>query len=224
MKLNDQGIELMMADIQREVDYTRSITGIKQFRQTVLKAMQSVPRHEFVPGGLRNMAYHNGPLSIGHGQTISQPYIVALMTDLLEPQSTDVILEIGTGSGYQSAILSQVVKQVYSMEIIPELAQDAMLKLQSLNISNVEIKSGDGYYGWPEHQPYDGIIVTAAAPYIPEPLIQQLNVGAKLVIPVGEPFSHQELLLVEKISQDQTEVKNILSVAFVPLTGKHEAH
>jgi len=211
-----------MADIHREVEYTRDITGIKQFRQTVLDAMKTIPRHEFVPDGLRNLAYRNGPLSIGHGQTISQPYIVALMTDLVEPESTDIMLEVGTGSGYQAAILAQVVQQVYSVEIIPELARDARFKLQSLNINNIEIKSGDGYYGWPEHQPYDGIIVTAAAPFIPEPLIKQLKIGAKMVIPVGRPYLHQELLLLEKTAEDKTEVNDILSVAFVPLTGNHD--
>lgn len=224
MKIIDKDIELMMSDIQREVEYTRNITGIKQFSRSVLDAMQTIPRHEFVPQALRGLAYHNGPLSIGHGQTISQPYIVALMTDLLEPEESDVMLEVGTGSGYQAAVLAQVVKQVYSMEIIPELAIEARLKLQSLNIDNIEIKTGDGYYGWPEHQPYDGIIVTAAAPYIPEPLIKQLKIGAKLVIPVGRPYLHQELLLVEKTAEDQTDVSQVLSVAFVPLTGAHDEH
>lgn len=222
MKIIEKDIDLMMADIQREVEYARSITGINQFRTAVLNAMQSIPRHEFVPEGLRDLAYRNGPLSIGHGQTISQPYIVALMTDLLDPEGTDIMLEVGTGSGYQSAVLAQVVKQVYSVEIIAELAREARLKLEALNIHNVEIKSGDGYYGWPEHGPFDGIIVTAAAPFIPEPLIKQLKIGAKMIIPVGRPFLHQELLLVEKTAEDQTDVKDVLGVAFVPLTGQHE--
>jgi len=221
---NDKNVKRMMSDIQMEVDYTRSATGIKQFRQSVLTAMETVPRHEFVPEGLQDLAYHNGPLSIGHGQTISQPYIVALMTDLLEPESEDVILEVGTGSGYQAAILANVVKKVYSLEIISELAVDAKNKLKSLGITNVEVKSGDGYYGWPEHAPYDGIIVTAAAPYIPEPLVEQLKIGAKLVIPVGRPYSHQELMLIEKTADGQTHTKDILAVAFVPLTGKHDAN
>ena len=222
MITNEKNVKRMMDDIQMEVAYTRSATGIKQFRQSVLDAMQSVPRHMFVPEGLHDMAYHNGPLSIGHGQTISQPYIVALMTDLLEPETDDIILEVGTGSGYQSAILANIVQKVYSIEIVPELAQEAELTLKRLNISNIETKCGDGYYGWPEHAPYDGIIVTAAAPFIPDPLVEQLKIGAKLVIPVGQPYMHQELLLVEKTADGQTQTKDILSVAFVPLTGTHK--
>lgn len=221
MNLDDKDIKRMMSDIQMEVEYTRGITGIKQFRQKVLDAMQNVPRHLFIPEGLRDLAYHNGPLSIGHGQTISQPYIVALMTDLLAPESHHVMLEVGTGSGYQAAVLAKIISQVYSVEIIPELAAEAKTKLATMNITNVDIKCTDGYYGWAEHAPYDGIIVTAAAPYIPEPLVAQLKVGAKLVIPVGRPYLHQELLTVEKTADGQTEVKNILSVAFVPLTGNH---
>jgi protein-L-isoaspartate(D-aspartate) O-methyltransferase len=131
---------------------------------------------------------------------------------------------VGTGSGYQSAILANIVKKVYSIEIVPELAQEAQRTLKELNIINVETKSGDGYYGWPEHAPYDGIIVTAAAPYVPEPLVEQLKIGAKLVIPVGRPYMHQELLVVEKTVEGQTETKDILAVAFVPLTGKHQSN
>jgi protein-L-isoaspartate(D-aspartate) O-methyltransferase len=129
---------------------------------------------------------------------------------------------VGTGSGYQSAILANIVQKVYSIEIVPELAQEAELTLKRLNISNIETKYGDGYYGWPEHAPYDGIIVTAAAPFIPDPLVEQLKIGAKLVIPVGQPYMHQELLLVEKTADGQTQTKDILSVAFVPLTGTHK--
>ena len=224
MIFNEKNVKRMMDDIQMEIAYTRSATGIKQFRQSVLNAMETVPRHKFVPEALHDMAYHNGPLSIGHGQTISQPYIVALMTDLLEPESDDIMLEVGTGSGYQSAILANVVEKVYSVEIVPELAQEATQTLATLNITNVETKCGDGYYGWPEHAPYDGIIVTAAAPYVPEPLVEQLKVGAKLVIPVGRPYMHQELIVVEKMADGQTETKDILAVAFVPLTGKHQSN
>ncbi|WP_455211027.1 protein-L-isoaspartate(D-aspartate) O-methyltransferase [Kaarinaea lacus] len=222
MLSNEKNVKRMMDDIQMEVAYTRSATGIKQFRQSVLHAMQTVPRHKFVPEALHDLAYHNGPLSIGHGQTISQPYIVALMTDLLEPESDDVILEVGTGSGYQSAILANIVQKVYSIEIVPELAQEAEQRFNNLNITNIETKSGDGYYGWPEHAPYDGIIVTAAAPYVPEPLVEQLKIGAKLVIPVGRPYMHQELIVVEKTADGQTQTKDILAVAFVPLTGTHK--
>lgn len=212
----------MMADIDMEVEYTRSATGIKQFRPSVLNAMRSVPRHKFVPESIQPMAYNNGPLSIGHGQTISQPYIVALMTDLLEPESEDIMLEIGTGSGYQSAVLAEIVQKIYSIEIVPELSKAAQQTLTDLDITNVDLKCGDGYYGWPEYAPYDGIIVTAAAPYVPEPLVEQLKIGARLVIPVGKPYMHQELLLIEKTAEGQVQTRNILSVAFVPLTGNHE--
>lgn len=220
--MTDTNVKRMMADIQREVAYTRSVTGIDNFKDNVLHAMETVPRHHFVPTDLRDCAYYNGPLTIGHGQTISQPYIVALMTDLLDVTEQSVVLEIGTGSGYQAAILSRLVNHVYSIEIIPELALQAQNKLKELDINNVTVKSGDGYYGWEEHAPFDGIIVTAAAPYIPDPLVEQLKVNAKLVIPVGRPYRHQELLVVEKITADQTDVKDILGVAFVPLTGKHD--
>ena len=214
----------MMQDIQREVEYTRSITGMNDFAPQVLDAMRTVPRHKFVPEALRYCAYNNGPLSIGHGQTISQPYIVALMTDLLDPKTSDIMLEVGTGCGYQSSVLAQLVEHVYSVEIITELATATTQRLQELDVRNVTVKAGDGYYGWVEHAPYDGIVVTAAAPFIPEPLISQLKIGAKLVIPVGQPYMHQELLVVEKTGEDNTEVTNILGVAFVPLTGDHGKH
>ena len=218
---NERNVNRMMADIEMEIEYTRATTGITQFRPAVLNAMRSVPRHKFLPESLQDMAYNNGPLSIGHGQTISQPYIVALMTDLLEPESDDIILEIGTGSGYQSAVLAKIVKKIYSIEVVPELAEEARHTFTALTINNVETKCGDGSYGWPEHAPFDGIIVTAAAPYVPEPLVEQLKIGARLVIPVGRPYMHQELLLIEKTADNQTQTTDILSVAFVPLTGKH---
>jgi protein-L-isoaspartate(D-aspartate) O-methyltransferase len=221
---NERNVNRMMADIEMEIEYTRRATGIKQFRPSVMNAMRSIPRHKFVPESLQDMAYNNGPLSIGHGQTISQPYIVALMTELLEPENDDIVLEVGTGSGYQSAVLAHLVKKVYSIEIVPELTEDAQHVFSSLKITNIESKCGDGYYGWPEHAPYDGIIVTAAAPYVPEPLVEQLKVGARLVIPVGRPYMHQELLLIEKTGVGQIQTTDILSVAFVPLTGKHEAN
>ena len=187
-----------------------------------MEAMKKVPRHEFVPPEATGYAYANGPLSIGYGQTVSQPYIVALMTDLLNPKADDVILEIGSGSGYQAAVLSCLVRQVYSIEVIKELAGQASRRLQKLDYTNVEIKEGDGYYGWPEHAPFDGIIVTAAAPHIPEPLIEQLKVGARLAIPVGLPYMHQELMLVEKKDHNEISTRYILGVAFVPLVGGHQ--
>ncbi len=211
----------MIADINAEVRYTRELIGKKTLSADVMKAMEEVPRKEFVPENMQRVAYSNGPLPIGYGQTISQPYIVALMTDLLLPTEDSVILEVGTGSGYQAAILSRLVKQVYSIEIIKELADKAKERLWHLNYHNIEIKVGDGYYGWKEHAPYDGIIVTAASNEIPQPLIEQLKPNAKLVIPIGQPFMYQDLLLIEKKASGEISEKNVLGVSFVPLTGNH---
>lgn len=213
----------MLHDIEREVEYTRGLIGKQAFAARVMDVFREVPRHEFVPEELRASAYDNGALPIGEGQTISQPYIVALMTDLLEPEQDDVILEVGTGSGYQAAILSRLVRQVYSMEIIEALATAARKRLQRLGYANVEVRSADGYHGWIEHAPYDGILVTAAAPSIPEPLIEQLKPGGRLVIPVGLPYDYQELMLVEKKPDQQVETRSILGVAFVPLTRRRAA-
>jgi protein-L-isoaspartate(D-aspartate) O-methyltransferase len=212
----------MMRDIEMEVEYTRRYIGRDALGDRVMEAMAKVPRHEFVAPDMRKVAYENGPLPIGHGQTISQPYIVALMTDLLEPGPDDVILEVGTGSGYQAAILSRVVKQVYSLEIIEALSERAGKILRSGGYDNVECGVGDGYYGWPEHAPYDGVIVTAASPAIPEALVEQLKPGGRLVIPLGLPFHHQELMVVEKKSSGKIAVHDVLAVAFVPLTGDHD--
>jgi protein-L-isoaspartate(D-aspartate) O-methyltransferase len=208
----------MLQDIELEVKLTRNMIGRSAFDSRVMQAMKEVPRHEFVPIGARHEAYYNGPLPIGHGQTISQPYIVALMTDLLEPTEDDVVLEIGTGSGYQAAILSRVVKQVYSLEIIEGLSLSAAETLERLGYDNVQCRVGDGYDGWTEHAPYDGILVTAASPNIPQPLVDQLKPGARLVIPIGLPYSHQELMLVEKQASGEISVTDVLGVAFVPLT------
>jgi protein-L-isoaspartate(D-aspartate) O-methyltransferase len=214
-------IERMIADIVSEVSYTRSMIGRDKLSDRVMQAMRQVPRQEFVPEALKPFAFDNGPLSIGHGQTISQPYIVALMTDLLEPQETDTILEIGTGSGYQTAILSRLVKQVYSMELIKELSEAAQERLQQRHYNNIETRVGNGYLGWPEHAPYDGIIVTAAASHIPPALVEQLKPGGRLVIPVGLPYFHQELMLVSKQQDGSTKTDSILGVAFVPLVDSH---
>ncbi len=187
----------------------------------VLKAMRIVPRHLFVPEGIRSRAYDDGPLPIGHGQTISQPYIVAYMTEVLKAGKGDSVLEIGTGSGYQAAVLSPLVKKVYTMEIIPELAASSKERLKKLGYSNVEVKEGDGYYGWPERAPFDAIIVTAAAGHIPPPLIQQLKNGGRMVIPVGGFFMVQSLVLVSKDRKGEITTRNLLPVRFVPLTGGH---
>ncbi|WP_286291194.1 protein-L-isoaspartate(D-aspartate) O-methyltransferase [Methylomarinovum tepidoasis] len=212
-------IDKLLRDIEWELDLTKKEIGKDRFDPRVMEAITAVPRHEFVPEESRRYAYDDGPLPIGFGQTVSQPFIVALMTDLLEPKPKDVVLEVGTGSGYQTAILARLVKKVYSVEIIGVLAEQACERLRKLGIDNVEIKVGDGYYGWPEHAPYDKIIVTAAAPEIPPPLIEQLKPGGRLVIPVGEPFGYQMLKVVDKDNSGRLETRDVLGVAFVPLTG-----
>jgi protein-L-isoaspartate(D-aspartate) O-methyltransferase len=209
----------LLADIQRDAAATADSTGRPRFSSSVMAAMDAVPRHRFVPSRLVGSAYANRPLSIGYGQTISQPYIVALMTELLEPKSNDVILEVGTGSGYQAAVLAELVARVHTIEIIEPLATRATAILRQLGYSNVEVKLGDGYYGWPEHAPYDGIVVTAAATSIPPPLIRQLKPGGRMVIPVGAPFHTQDLILLQKDAKGRVTTTSLLPVAFVPLTG-----
>ncbi len=216
------GQQQMLRDIERELQLTRSMIGRDRFSERVMAAMREVPREAFVPETERRFAYDNGPLPIGCGQTISQPYIVALMTDLLDADEHSVVLEIGTGSGYQAAVLSRVVQQVFSVEIIDTLSMRAEETLAGLGYDNVVCRCGDGYHGWPEHAPYDGILVTAATPEIPPPLIAQLKPGARLVIPVGAPYSYQELMLLEKDDADAMREKSVLGVAFVPLT-RHQA-
>ena len=188
--------------------------------QEVLEAMEQVPRHEFVPDNLKSQAYADHPLPIGYGQTISQPYIVALMTELLELKNTDRVLEIGTGSGYQAAILAQIVAEVYTVEIIEPLAIEARERLKRLGYTNVHVLHGDGYYGWEEHAPYDAIIVTCAPDHIPQPLVQQLKDGGRLVIPVGPPGGYQTLWQVTKVGHE-IKKRNVTGVLFVPLTGEH---
>jgi protein-L-isoaspartate(D-aspartate) O-methyltransferase len=214
--------EQMLRDIEAEIRYTRAMIGRDRFASGVMQAMADVPRHQFVPDHERGYAYANGPLPIGFGQTISQPYIVALMTDLLDCGERDRVLEIGTGSGYQAAILSRVVGEVYSVEVVPELAERAHRLLARLGYDNVTIRCADGYFGWPEHAPYDGVLVTAAAPSVPPALIEQLKEGARLVIPVGPQYGHQELLVIEKRPGGSVRTTNVLSVAFVPLTRRRD--
>lgn len=181
----------------------------------VLEAMRRVPRHRFVPESLREKAYQDRPLPIGHRQTISQPYIVAVMTELLDPQPGDRVLEIGTGSGYQAAVLSGLVEKVYSIEIIPELASAAAVLLRELGYGSVQTKAADGYYGWAEQAPFDAIIVTAASEFVPPPLIEQLKEAGLMVIPVGSPFFVQTLMLVQKQGNAMTSA-NLMPVRFVP--------
>jgi protein-L-isoaspartate(D-aspartate) O-methyltransferase len=214
-------VDEMIREIEWEVAATRHYIGKDALGPRVMKAMRSVPRDTFMPAGVRQMAYDNMPVAIGYGQTISQPYIVALMTDLLDPQPDDIMLEVGTGSGYQAAVLSQLVNRVYSTETIDALADQAAARLQQLGYMNVEVMTGDGYYGWTAHAPYDGIIVTAAAPHIPQPLVEQLKPGARLVIPVGAPYAGQQLMLIEKAQDGAFSLRDVLAVVFVPLTGAH---
>ncbi len=210
--------QFMLDAIRHSVRESADYTGRTELSDRVMQAMATVPREEFVLPEYRHLAYQNTPLPIEAGQTISQPLIVALMTDLLDPQPTDVIYEVGTGSGYQAAVLAELVQHVYSIEIVESLARDAAATLKRLEYDNVTVKAGDGYAGWPEHAPFDGIIVTAAAEHIPPPLLEQLKPGGKLVIPVGEHRGYQELLLVEVDAQGQISKRSVLPVRFVPLT------
>jgi protein-L-isoaspartate(D-aspartate) O-methyltransferase len=211
----------MVKEIEADVKFTSKRIGKKALGGHVMEAMGKVPRHEFVPAHLRRSAYKNRPLPIGYGQTISQPYIVALMTDLLDVDEDDVVLEIGTGSGYQAAILAELVEKVYTIEIVRELGEQAKGRLKRLGYQNVEARVGDGYYGWEEHAPFDGIIVTAAASHIPPPLTKQLKPGGRMIIPVGSPFMTQQLMLVKKEKDGTIKTKQMLPVIFVPLTGEH---
>ena len=212
-------MQTLLDEIRAEVHETRQYTGRAALATRVLDAFADVPRHAFLPETLRAAAYINRPLPIGHSQTISQPYIVALMTDLLDPEADDVVLEIGTGSGYQAAVLAKLVRQVYTLEIVAALAEQARERLQRLSYANVEVSQGDGHAGWPEHAPYDAIIVTAAAPEIPPALIEQLKPGGRLAIPVGSRYGGQDLLLLRKDQQGRIRQNSVLPVIFVPLTG-----
>lgn len=188
----------------------------------VLAALRKVPRHEFVPDSEKRHAYRDTPLPIGEGQTISQPYIVALMTELAQPDPSDRVLEVGTGSGYQAAVLAEIVEHVYTIEIEPTLAQRAADVLRRLGYSNVTVRAGDGYVGWEEHAPFDIIVVTAAPDHIPQPLLDQLKPGGRMVAPVGPVFSTQELRVFEKDATGKVISKNVTPVRFVPLRRRHD--
>ena len=209
-----QNFERMRENMVRQQIQNRGID-----HQATLRAMRNVERHLFVPRGQQRRAYDDGPMPIGYGQTISQPYIVAYMTQLVNPGSEDRVLEIGAGSGYQAAVLAEIVDKVYTIEIIPELGNRAKELLESLNYDNVEVITGDGYFGHEKQAPYDAIVVTAAAEYIPPPLIAQLKDGGKMVIPVGSPFLVQTLMLVEKHG-DKITTTNLMPVRFVPFTRR----
>lgn len=189
--------------------------GVKN--KATLNAMRKVERHKFVPSNLIEHAYLDRPLPIGYGQTISQPYIVAYMTEVVNPKPGHKVLEIGAGSGYQAAVFAEIVKEVYTIEIIKELYEISFKRMNDLGYRNVKVKHADGYYGWEEHAPFDAIVVTAAAEYIPPPLIEQLKDGGKMIIPVGSPFLNQNLVLVEK-KGDEFTTKSLMPVRFVPFT------
>ena len=218
----NENIKYLIKDIETEVRYTASYIGKSKLDKRVMQAMASVPREMFVPKHLRSSAYDNGPLPIGHGQTISQPYIVALMSDLLALEPEHRVLEIGTGSGYQTAILGKLCAKVFSVERIAELTKLAEECFSQLDYKNIETRIGNGYLGWQEYAPYDGIIVTAAATHIPQPLIDQLKPGGNLVIPVGVSRFSQSLRLVKKNLNGEIETKNILDVVFVPMVHDEE--
>jgi len=209
----------MVAGIEAHVRLAPQAVKNGVIGPAVLQAMRTIPRHEFVPETVRPHAYEDRPLPIGYGQTISQPFIVALMTDLLDVAPGDKVLEIGTGSGYQAAVLSSLAERVYSIEIMLELGNRAGEVLRRLGFANVETKIADGYYGWPGKGPLDAIVVTAAASHIPPPLLEQLKPGGRMVIPIGGPFSAQQLMLVEKKSSGGITTRQLLPVQFVPFTG-----
>jgi protein-L-isoaspartate(D-aspartate) O-methyltransferase len=212
---------VLMEIVEAQVRELALETGLERLSTATSNALRGVERHRFVPPDAVEHAYLNRPLPIGHGQTISQPFIVALMTDLLAVEDEARVLEVGTGSGYQAAVLSAIVNQVYSIEIVEPLAAQVSERLRDLGYDNVTTRLGDGYHGWPEHGPFDGIIVTAAAGHVPPPLIEQLKPGGRMVIPVGSPFRTQMLMLLEKSADGELSTRQILPVRFVPLTGDH---
>lgn len=216
----EKNFKKQQEDMIRTILWHSTTLGSKKIKisDIILKAIRNTPRHEFVPKKLVKHAYKDRPLPIGFGQTISQPFIVALMTELLNLNDKSVVLEIGTGSGYQAAILAEMGANVYSVEIIPELAERASKVLNTL-YPEIKLRVGDGYFGWKEHAPFDGIVVTAAVDHIPKSLTHQLKAGGKIVIPIGSPYTVQELVVVEKKINGDFILHQILPVRFVPLTG-----
>jgi protein-L-isoaspartate(D-aspartate) O-methyltransferase len=207
----------MVSEVEAMYAETRSETGLAAMSPAVRKALGKVERHRLVPPGEASRAYRNHPLPIGSGQTISQPYIVALSADLLGADSNSVVLEVGTGSGYQAAVLAEIVSKVYSIEIIASLGNEARKRLEELGYGNIEVRIGDGYAGWPEKAPFDGIVVTAAAPRVPQALVDQLKPGGRMVIPVGGEAGIQYLKLLTKRADGGVDEKRVLPVRFVPL-------
>lgn len=214
----------LRAELVTEVQYYASLTrdtGTFRLGADIMDTLATVERHKFVPESEKRFAYENRPLPIGHGQTISQPYIVALMTDLIDPEPDDVVLEVGTGSGYQAAILAELVEHVYTIEIVEPLYSTATARLGRLGYDNVTTRLGDGYFGWEDAGPFDAIVVTAAPNHVPPPLVRQLKPGGLMVIPVGGRWMTQQLLLIERNEQDEIITRQIAAVRFVPLTGEH---
>ncbi|TDJ26089.1 MAG: protein-L-isoaspartate(D-aspartate) O-methyltransferase [Gammaproteobacteria bacterium] len=214
-------MERLLNAIRTDARVTESYTGQAEISAQVMDALCRVPREEFVPDEASHLAYQNHPLPIGHGQTISQPFIVALMTDLLEVRPEHRILEIGTGSGYQAAVLAELEAEIYSIEIIPDLAAAATTLLEHLEYTHVHLTVGDGWHGWAEEAPFNGIIVTAVAEDIPPRLVEQLSSGGRLVLPLDQPSGGQVLVVVEKQADGSTRRRDVLPVQFVPLTGDH---
>jgi protein-L-isoaspartate(D-aspartate) O-methyltransferase len=206
---------------KRERMVTRDLAARGITNEVVLEVMGKVPREEFVLPRYRSAASDDSALPIEARQTISQPFIVAAMTEAIRPSREDVVLEVGTGSGYQAAVLAEIVKEVYTIEIVEQLAKQAATRLEALRYTNITVRAGDGYVGWPEHAPFDAIIVTAAPDHVPEPLVKQLKVGARMVIPVGKQRGGQDLLVLEKQSDGSVKQRSLMPVRFVPLTGEH---
>jgi protein-L-isoaspartate(D-aspartate) O-methyltransferase len=222
----ERALDERRAELVREIELavraTRRSIGKSELDRRVMGAIAAVPRHEFVPAAFRDLAYHNRPLPIGEGQTISQPYIVALMTDLARVDEGSVVLEVGTGSGYQAAVLAEIAEHVYTIEIVEGLGRRAAETLERLGYDNVTVRIGDGYRGWPEQAPFDAIVVTAAPEEIPEPLIDQLARGGRLVVPVGAQGGAQSLQLLEKDDAGDVRIVDVLPVSFVPFTRDDE--
>ena len=207
----------LVAEVEAMYAETRAETGLAAMSSAVRAALGKVDRHRLVPPEQVPLAYRNPPLPIGHGQTISQPYIVAISADLIAPEPHHVVLEVGTGSGYQAAILAEIVQRVFTIEIVESLGRSAEQGLKALGYRNIEVRIGDGYRGWPEKAPFDGIVVTAAAPRVPQALVDQLRPGGRMVIPVGENWEVQQLLVVTKGADGKVTQRNVLPVRFVPL-------
>ena len=216
--------EIMLEEIASMTRYSQDATGVDEIDKNVMEVLREIDRSKFVPVELSRYAFANQPLGIGHGQTISQPFIVALMTHMLSVQPDDRVLEIGTGSGYQAAVLAKLAEEVFTIEIVEPLAKEAEIRLKQLGYDNVSVRVGDGWFGWPSEQPFDKIMITAVAPKPPPQLIDQLKPGGRMIAPIGEYDGFQELVLIEKDKTGKVREQVVLPVRFVPMTGAAEAH